>query len=666
MWTTNKRWVVLLWHTILALLMMQLCRSVYFYYNYSLFSEIGVGQLLRLMQGGLLLDMMAVAYGFLLYYIMVGVGQFLPSRVEEYGWYRGVRHAAYFVPYVLFTFANISDAGYYPFVYRRINRDVFSEFEGANFGSLYGEFIVDYWPLTVAFALIILLGVFGYRMVRFERKPIGDTLSWRDGLLPLILVIVLLPFWYLGGKSFSDLMALSARYMSDFKQFPIVLNSPVTILKDGSERQEYSFFSEAELSRHFTPYYKAAPLSDSDTLFGSMRGRNVVIIQMESMAKEFVGFFNKETSSGHSLTPFLDRLLPETLYAQYGFASGKRSIDSFPAIYISMPTFGATFNNRSRLERDFEHYTSYDTGLPRSLKESGYDLKFYHGDREGMMGFFEMLERVGVEKQYTAESYDKEYTDAANDRIGMAGSAVHDLPFGLAMAKDIETLKQPFGAFYFSLSNHNPFVLPDEFEEKFEGGSLPIHRTVQYADFALEKFFERVKEEPWYQNTLFVLTSDHTSVSDEPLYQCLPGKSAVPIAFFDPQGKLKGCVDEYVVQHTDILPTLLYLLGITDPVLSYGANIFDKKAEHIGLNFYYNQYLLFAKEVTVAMTPYGEVRVEAPVVYLQTEPGDDVMPNDSIVAHYTHLLQAIVQDYNHRVHRTSFSIKDVVPKESDQ
>ena len=180
MWTTNKRWVVLLWHTILALLMMQLCRLVYFYYNYSLFSEIGVGQLLRLMQGGLLLDMMAVAYGFLLYYIMVGVGQFLPSRVEEYGWYRGVRHAAYFVPYVLFTFANISDAGYYPFVYRRINRDVFSEFEGANFGSLYGEFIVDYWPLTVAFALIILLGVFGYRMVRFERKPIGDTLSWRD------------------------------------------------------------------------------------------------------------------------------------------------------------------------------------------------------------------------------------------------------------------------------------------------------------------------------------------------------------------------------------------------------------------------------------------------------------------------------------------------------
>lgn len=75
MWTTNKRWVVLLWHTILALLMMQLCRLVYFYYNCSLFSEIGVGQLLRLMQGGLLLDMMAVAYGFLLYYIMVGVGQ---------------------------------------------------------------------------------------------------------------------------------------------------------------------------------------------------------------------------------------------------------------------------------------------------------------------------------------------------------------------------------------------------------------------------------------------------------------------------------------------------------------------------------------------------------------------------------------------------------------
>lgn len=130
MWTTNKSWVVLLWHTILALLMMQLCRLVYFYYNYSLFSEVEVGRLLRLMQGGLLVDMITVAYGFLLYYLMAGVGQFLPSRIEGSGWYRGVRHAAYFVPYVLIAFANISDAGYYPYVYRRINRDVFSEFEG--------------------------------------------------------------------------------------------------------------------------------------------------------------------------------------------------------------------------------------------------------------------------------------------------------------------------------------------------------------------------------------------------------------------------------------------------------------------------------------------------------------------------------------------------------
>ena len=642
--------------------MMQLCRLVYFYYNYSLFSEVRFGQLLRLMQGGFLVDMITLAYGFLLYYLMVGIAPFLPARVEDNRWYRGVRNAAYFVPYVLITFANISDAGYYPFVFRRINRDVFSEFEGANFGSLYGEFIVDYWPLTVAFAVLILLGVFGYRMVRLECVTTIRGGAWKGGVVALVMVLVLSPFWVLGSKGFNDLMATTARYMSDFKQFPIVLNSPVTLLKDRSERSEYSFYSEAELPHHFTPYYQAAPLAANDTLFGSMRGRNVVIIQMESMSKEFVGFFNQETQSEPSLTPFLDQLLPKCLYAQYGFASGKRSIDSFPAIYISMPTFGATFNNRSRFESHFEHYTSYDTGLPRALKDSGYDLKFYHGDREGMMGFFEMLERVGVDKQYTAESYDEEYTDEGNDRIGMAGSAVHDLPFSLAMAKDIEGLKEPFGAFYFSLSNHNPFLVPDEFDAQFKGKRLPIHRTVQYADYALEKFFERIKDEPWYQNTLFVLTADHTSLSDEPLYQCLAGKSAVPIAFFDPQGKLKGCIDQYVVQHTDILPTLLYLLGITEPVLSYGANIFDERTEHIGLNFYYNQYLLFAKEVTIAMTPYGEVTVQAPVAYLQTEPGRDKMPNDSIVAHYTDLLHAIVQDYNHRVLKSSFSIKDVVPK----
>ena len=113
-----------------------------------------------------------------------------------------------------------------------------------------------------------------------------------------------------------------------------------------------------------------------------------------------------------------------------------------------------------------------------------------------------------------------------------------------------------------------------------------------------------------YSNTLFVITADHTSLSDHPMYANLAGHAAAPIFFFDPQGKLQGEISDYVVQHIDLLPTLLYLLGITEPVLSYGSNIFDEQAEHYALNFYHNQYLFFTKTLTLSMTSDGQVSVQ--------------------------------------------------------
>ena len=119
------------------------------------------------------------------------------------------------------------------------------------------------------------------------------------------------------------------------------------------------------------------------------------------------------------------------------------------------------------------------------------------------------------------------------------------------------------------------------------------------------------------------------------------------------------------MQHIDILPTLLYLLGITEPVLSYGSNIFDQQAEHYAINFYHNQYLFFTKALTLTMTTDGQVSVQKPAAYLQTEPDRVIAPTSSEVSHYTALFKAIVQDYNYRVLKSSFSLRDVTPKASD-
>lgn len=658
---TSNRWVAIIWHTFLAIAMMQVCRLLYFYYNQAFFPDVDTAQLLRLMRGGYIMDMVAVGYGFILYYVMMIIGAYLPAKVEQNKWYTGIRHAAYFAPFTLFIFLNVSDTGYYPFVLRRVNMDVFSEFGDKSLLTFFKEFIIDFWSLTLSFFIILGVGIILYRFVRFRRSEAKNLPLWVN-IICTLLMIVFLTFsmrgrWNFQGRPVS--MSTVLPYMSDYNQYPILNNTPISLTQKPVLRQEFSFYDEEELSNIFRPMYTAKPLSETDSLFGSMRGRNVMVILMESMGKEYIGYLNRDIEGFVTYTPFLDSLLPNTLYAQYGFATGKRSVESFPSIYSSLPSFGGTFNDKDWEMENYQHFSTINTGLPLSLKGEGYHLKFYHGDTDDALGFYSFLNKLGVDEQYTESNYLKTHPDESNVKIGLWG--IHDLPFEQAMAEDMDNLKEPFGALFFSLSNHHPFKLPPGFKGKFKEGTLPIHQTAQYADLALKEFFDKIKDKPWFENTLFIITADHTNQSDHPAYNNLAGHAAAPIAFYDPQGKLKGEIKDYVVQHTDILPTLLYLLGIEEPVLSYGSNIFDTKAEHIALNYFQGQYIFFTKEITLTMTPTGDIKASAPVPYLQTEPDKAVMPSSEVQEHYTRLFKAIVQDYNHRVFKTSFSIKDVLP-----
>lgn len=664
---TNNRWGVLLWHTFLAVVMMQACRLLYFFYNRTFFPAVDAERLVGLMKSGWTVDMAVLAYGFLPYYLLMLIGAYLPSRIEMGRWYRIVRHAAYFIPYTVCVFLNVSDTGYFPYVLRRVNSEVFSEFQGKSAVGFFGNFAVEFWPLTLAFLIFMALGVLGYTLVRFQRKD-GQVSSRRTKVVGTVVVALCLFFSMRGRLDFQGqpiCIPEIAGNLEDPREIAIMVNSPFSLAKKLTTRQEFHFYDDRTLSSIFTPYYKAAPLAENDSLFASMKGRNVMVIIMESMAKEFVGFLNRDIEGYVSYTPFLDSLFSESLYAKYGFATGKRSVESFPSVFVSLPAFGGTFNDDNFRMDNYKHFLSFDTGLPLSLKGSGYHLKFYHGDEAGAMGFFPFLQKLGVEEEYTKDDYQKTHELKKEDCTAGGWYGIHDLPFVKAMGEDMNSLREPFGAFFFSLSNHMPFQLPESYQGKFKKGTLPIHETAQYADLALREFFDQVKHEPWYDNTLFVLTADHTNLSDHPAYDNLAGHAAAPIAFFDPRGKLKGEIDGYVVQHADILPTLLYLLGIEEPVLSYGANMLDPNAEHVALNYFYNQYLLFSKEVTVTLSPYGATHVEAPSAYLQTTPEQAKMPSEEVQEHYVRYMKAIVQDYNHRIFSTSFSIKDVVPKATE-
>ena len=97
-------------------------------------------------------------------------------------------------------------------------------------------------------------------------------------------------------------------------------------------------------------------------------------------------------------------------------------------------------------------------------------------------------------------------------------------------------MKQPFMTALFTASSHHPYVIPDEYKKVFPEEGIVIHKCIRYTDNALRKFFNKAKTMPWYKNTLFVITSDHTNLSDHAYYQTDLGGFCSPIIFFDPSG----------------------------------------------------------------------------------------------------------------------------------
>jgi phosphoglycerol transferase MdoB-like AlkP superfamily enzyme len=158
--------------------------------------------------------------------------------------------------------------------------------------------------------------------------------------------------------------------------------------------------------------------------------------------------------------------------------------------------------------------------------------------------------------------------------------AIWDEPFFQYFAKNIGK-KQPFMSTLFSASSHDPFKVPEKYQNKFKSGPLQIHIPIQYTDYALKKFFETASKKSWYQNTIFVITADHTNQIYYPEYQKAMNRFAVPLLFFSPNPKynLKG-VDERLAQQIDIYPTLADLIGYNKKIRSWGRSLISDKNEN--------------------------------------------------------------------------------------
>ena len=199
------------------------------------------------------------------------------------------------------------------------------------------------------------------------------------------------------------------------------------------------------------------------------------------------------------------------------------------------------------------------------------------------MSFDHYTKMAGFAQYYGRNEYQDKYPNSKEDDSEWG---IFDEPFFQYFAHQLQETPQPFFSSIFTLSSHHPYTIPQQYQGRFPKGHLAIHESVGYADYALKKFFQTASQMSWFENTLFVITADHTSEAYFPYYKNAVGQFRVPIAFYEPASNRK-IREQKLMQQTDIMPTVLDLLGVQADYVAFGSSVLDSSQERFAM--YYRQ-----------------------------------------------------------------------------
>jgi len=468
--------------------------------------------------------------------------------------------------WLLFLFCNgvalifeLGDIAYFPYSLRRTNAGDFGLM--VNTSDMLPAMVTSYWFLILLFVgLLFILGYFGWNW-KLKTEPARHHYFMQS--LVFILGASFTLVAVRGGLQMRPLMPLNANQcVDDMRLAPLVYPSSLSLLFSAQQRflEPKNYFSETELKAILGP-----PKTNPE----AMTKHNVCLIVLESFGQEYSYFFNKKKG----YTPFLDSLMWEGYYCAYSFANGLRSTQGIAAIAAGIP---ALMNDPIM----FSAYQSNQlSGLAGILKKKGYTSGFFHGSNPGSMEFKGFSQVCGYEHFYDRTAYPDQ-----KDYDGQWG--IWDVPFFQFTANTINKYPEPFTSLLFSLSSHHPYAVEDNFKQKYP--EVPaLYRSVMYTDFALSKFFQTARGMDWFDNTLFIITADHTGQSKDPAFQTRIGQYAIPLLFYHPSKHLKGS-QQRVASQIDILPSVLNYLQYDEPYQTFGNSVFEKTA-HSYAFMYSNQ-----------------------------------------------------------------------------
>ncbi|MES2768144.1 MAG: sulfatase-like hydrolase/transferase [Bdellovibrionota bacterium] len=547
-------------------------RIIYYVWNHHGFAEARTSDILLAFAHGLRFDIYALLFINIIPLILsfITLERIQKKQIE-------ILKFLILIPNAFFIAINQIDVEFSNFAGRRMtlgNLHILTEAQGK-----ISAFFMTYGFLMATHILLMILFIYtAWKLAAyFKNNPVY--------LKPVIygcILVLIIPLIALGARGGLQRKPLSITHAIIFDGSylnQMVLNSSFTVLrgKNSSQLKEKKDFKDFVELKPFLNGFAADQTNWKENF--SINKTNIVLIIFESLSQDYIEF-----------TPFLKELAAKGLIFTNNYANSRRSIEGISSILAGIPALMSDsyvtspyFNNELR-------------GLGTYFKNIGYETSFFHGGLPGTMYFDQFTKKAGFDKYYSSDDHPH-----PKDSDGFWG--IYDEPFLQFALTEIDKMKKPFVSGIFTLTSHHPYKIPEAYKD-FPKGKIPILQAIYYTDHSLRKFFETAQNKPWFKNTLFVITADHTSLPYTEEFDNSLGRFRVPMIFYHPTFSDWPKINSHkLTQQVDIMPTLLDMFKIQDSNRNlFGKSIFnDKPSEVTLLND--QTYYLVNNKYAVEMRP---------------------------------------------------------------
>ena len=529
---------------------------------------------------------------------------------------------------------SLSDIAFYKFNSKRIDSEVLGL--TGSLPTMFTSFLLEYWYLFIVFFVLIFILFKLYKYTNNFSLNLKSKIYIKISTFIIFVGISIIGLR--GGIQNKPIKPVTASGSIKIELAPLITNSPFTFAFSLFNRnlKTKTYFSESELIQLF-------PLKKSiNSSLKIDKKVNVVYIILESFSAEYMGYLNQ----GNGYTPFLDKISTKSLIFTNAYANGRRSSQGLVALTLGFP---------SLMDEPFMYsaYLNNNTyGLPRLLKNKGYHTSFFNGSSKTILGWNNYIGQVGYENYFSKDKYPNKHHDDGH-------WGIYDHYFFNYFNEQLSTFKEPFFSTFFSISSHHPYLIPDSLKQKFNDPSDFI-ASLKYTDWSLGQFFKKAKKQPWFDNTIFIITADHTNgaawkspENNSTVSTNRIGIYKIPILIYAPKLIKPDTIND-PIQQLDMFNTVLDLTEYNNEFYSFGNSVFSKKNK-IAFQYVNGIYqlikgdyiLMFSEDKSIHLYNYKiDIALAKDLIHIKK----------NIVIRMEKELKAIVQTYQNTLIRNDMKL----------